>query len=193
MPKVSFIVPIYNKERFLNRCLDSILNQTDFDYEVIMVDDGSTDASPVICKKYINSRFKYIYQNNAGVSAARNTGIDAATGEYLAFIDADDWIASNYISVIYSYAKNTNADILCFGFKRNINDGIVIDAVEDKVIDISDHSVLKHFCQDWLLPQRRNYVHTKLFKNAFSKGDAFEDVRFNTSEDARFNTINEFS
>ena len=96
--KVSFVIPIYNMEKYLARCLDSILQQTVSDYEVLMIDDGSSDGSKKIAEKYLaDKRFHYTYQKNSGVSAARNSGIFQTHGEWIAFIDPDDYIVDNYL------------------------------------------------------------------------------------------------
>ena len=95
MCKVSIIVPFYNAEKFLDKCINSVLKQTYDNYELILVNDGSTDGSQKICEKYCNTsenKIRYIYQNNAGVSSARNKGIDSAKGEFITFVDADDHI-----------------------------------------------------------------------------------------------------
>ena len=96
---ISLIIPVYNVESFLSECLDSILDQTDSNYEVIVVDDGSTDCSLNIAEEYqaLCSRIKVVHQANAGVSAARNKGIALAQGEYIAFVDSDDWLDSDYL------------------------------------------------------------------------------------------------
>lgn len=99
MDMVSIVVPIYNVENYLTRCLDSILAQDYINYEVLMVNDGSTDNSGRLAQKYTSdSRFKLINQKNAGVSVARNTGIEHANGKYIYFLDPDDWISFNLLS-----------------------------------------------------------------------------------------------
>lgn len=97
--KVSVIIPVYNTELYLNQCIDSILSQSFSDYELILVDDGSTDRSADICKAYVSrdARIKYFYQNNSGASVARNLGIEACEGEYITFVDSDDWIDCDYL------------------------------------------------------------------------------------------------
>lgn len=92
---VSIIVPVYKVEKFLPKCIESVLNQTYTDFELILVDDGSPDKSPEICDKYaeLDKRVVVIHQKNAGVSAARNAGLENAKGEYIGFVDPDDWIA----------------------------------------------------------------------------------------------------
>lgn len=102
---ISVIVPVYNVERYLEECLNSIQNQTYNNIEVILVNDGSTDNSAVICEKYCeqNNRFKLINQENQGQSAARNKGVEASTGEYIAFVDSDDIIQRNYLEKLMQY------------------------------------------------------------------------------------------
>ena len=95
MPElISIIIPIYNSERFIDRCLYSVLNQSFSDFEVILVDDGSTDSSPVLCDAYAlkDNRIKVFHRQNGGASAARNFGLSVASGRYISFVDSDDYI-----------------------------------------------------------------------------------------------------
>ena len=113
MVKVSVIVPIYNAEKYLKQCLDSIQNQTLADIEVIMIDDGSTDGSSEIAKSYLSdNRFSYYYKGNEGLAAARADGIVRADGEYLGFIDSDDWIEPDMYEKMYKAAKSNDSDIV---------------------------------------------------------------------------------
>lgn len=109
---ISIIVPIYNVEKYLRMCLDSIENQTYSNLEVLLIDDGSTDDSGKICQEYVarDSRFRYIKKENGGASDARNFGIDRASGEHLSFVDSDDWLAPTYVEDLYQVAKRTHAD-----------------------------------------------------------------------------------
>ena len=109
---ISIIVPIYNVEKYLRMCLDSIENQTYSNLEVLLIDDGSTDDSGKICQEYVarDSRFRYIKKENGGASDARNFGIDRASGEYLSFVDSDDWLAPTYVEDLYQSAIRTHAD-----------------------------------------------------------------------------------
>lgn len=99
MPKISVIVPVYNVEPYLRQCVDSILNQTFMDYELLLVDDGSTDRSGAICDEYasLDARVKVFHTTNRGVSAARNLGIDEASAEWITFVDSDDWVENGYL------------------------------------------------------------------------------------------------
>lgn len=113
VPDVSVIVPIYNVDKYLNRCIDSIINQIFTNIEIILVNDGSFDNSPQICDNYAraDSRIKVIHKKNGGLSDARNTGIAASRGRYLAFVDSDDYIDPSYIAVLYYAAERNNCEI----------------------------------------------------------------------------------
>lgn len=104
---VSIIVPVYNVENYLKVCVDSILNQTYENYELILIDDGSTDTSGIICDSYANSfdKVRSFHQKNSGVSASRNLGIEKANGEYITFIDSDDWVEPDYIGRMVAYME----------------------------------------------------------------------------------------
>ncbi len=117
---ISVIIPIYNAEKYLPRCLDSIINQTYSNLEIILINDGSSDASGNICDSYAkeDSRVKVIHQSNAGVSAARNAGLDIATGDYISFVDPDDWIESNMYEVLVGTIQGKEIDILRFNAYR---------------------------------------------------------------------------
>lgn len=110
---ISIIVPVYNMEKYLDECLNSILMQTFRNFEVILVDDGSTDRSSEICDRYVESYsdWKVIHKKNGGLSSARNAGIDIAGGEYVCFIDSDDRVASNYLEILYNNAVQYGADV----------------------------------------------------------------------------------
>ena len=117
MPCISFIVPIYNMERLLPRALRSLRAQTLTDFEAILINDGSKDGSAALCAQAAagDARFRFIDQPNGGVAAARNAGLDAARGEYIFFLDPDDWVESDAAEVLYHTARNANADCVQFG------------------------------------------------------------------------------
>ena len=118
-PKISVIVPVYNVEKFIGRCLDSIINQTMEDLEIILVDDGSTDNSGIICDEYseIDNRITVIHKENGGLSSARNIGLDIATGDWIAFVDSDDYIEKDMYENLYKTAIDRNVDICACFFK----------------------------------------------------------------------------
>ena len=117
MPKVSVVIPVYNVEKYLGECLDSVLRQTLKDLEIICVDDGSTDGSAAILRKYAEAdpRIRLISQANAGLSAARNAGMDAATGKYIYFLDSDDYISGDAMEKCLSICERDELDQLVFG------------------------------------------------------------------------------
>lgn len=114
MPKLSIVVPVYNAEKYLNQCIDSILRQSFADFELIIVDDGATDRSGSICDQYALSdkRVTVLHTENHGVVTARRTGVNCAQGEYIAFVDSDDWLDPDFYRCIFENAGDTNADIL---------------------------------------------------------------------------------
>lgn len=118
MPKISVIVPVYNVERYLKACVNSILAQTFRDFELILVNDGSTDLSGGICDSYAKAddRVRVLHKQNEGVSQARNDGIQQATGEYLAFSDSDDTVEPDWLETLYQKAEQTNADLAVCNF-----------------------------------------------------------------------------
>ncbi|MBQ9743133.1 MAG: glycosyltransferase [Ruminococcus sp.] len=116
-PKVSVIVPVYNAQQYLERCLESLVSQTYKELEIILVDDGSSDNSPAICDSWAqkDSRFKVIHKQNAGAGMARNSGIDVATGRYVTFVDADDYIESETVSKCINSMMDNNCHTAAFG------------------------------------------------------------------------------
>lgn len=118
MDLISIIVPVYKVEKYLSECIDSILAQTYENFELILVDDGSPDNSGKICDEYAqkDKRIKVIHKENAGVSSARNTGLDNANGDYITFIDSDDFVDKRYLDVLYNNLKQNDSDISCVSF-----------------------------------------------------------------------------
>lgn len=119
-PLVSIIVPIYKVEPYLRRCLDSIVNQTYTNLEIILVDDGSPDDCPQICDEYVakDERIVVIHKENGGLSDARNAGLDICKGEYISFVDSDDWVDEKYVEVLLDLAVKENADISICEIKK---------------------------------------------------------------------------
>lgn len=129
MTKISVIIPVYNIEEYLDKCIQSILLQNFSEYEVILVDDGSTDKSGKICDEYSQkySQIKVIHQANKGLGGARNTGIEAACGEYLLFVDSDDSVKENMFSFLYNTAFENDSDMVLFGMDYIDEDGKIIE------------------------------------------------------------------
>lgn len=125
MPQISVVIPVYNVEKKLNNCLDSLAQQDFTDFEVVLVDDGSTDMSAVICDEYASkdSRFKVIHQKNQGVSCTRNNGIAAAKGKYVAFVDSDDYVDKDFLKELYRCVVDNDSDIAMCNFYQIGDDG----------------------------------------------------------------------
>lgn len=121
---ISIIVPIYNIEQYLTQCIESIMNQTYQDLDIVLVDDGSTDSSPMICDEFAkkDSRIRVIHKKNEGLVRARKTGIQAAYGEYIAYVDGDDWIELDMISTLYNLMIEQNVDVVMCGMFEDTGD-----------------------------------------------------------------------
>lgn len=157
------IIPVYNLEEVIGKCIESILKQSFTNFEVLIIDDGSTDRTRQICEKYTNdSRVNYYYKTNGGVSSARNYGLTKSQGEWVTFIDGDDYIEPNYFSVLLS---NVNADLIVSGVKFSNTEGGSLPPC-DKIIRISEENKYfldKEFCKlyfrtPWAKLFKRNII-----------------------------------
>ena len=128
IPHISIIIPVYNVDAYISNCLDTVCAQTLSDIEIIIVNDGSTDNSPAICRKYAesDSRIRYIEQKNQGIASARNAGLYEASGEYIGFVDPDDWIEPDMYEQMYDAACKANADIVCCNAYNNESDKRIV-------------------------------------------------------------------
>ena len=170
---VSIIIPVYNVALYLERCLNSVLSQTYENYEVIIVNDGSTDNSLEICKRYSKQykRIKTYDQVNQGVSAARNFGLSRANGEYICFIDADDFVSDIYIDTLYTNMIMTNADIsIC----NSTRDGIFDKRVDGKIEKWNNEQGIRHFLQNETIDLT---VWGKLFKKSVLQNLEFKKIK----------------
>ena len=173
-PLISIIVPVYKVEKYLCRCVDSILAQTYTNIEVILVDDGSPDGCPAICDEYAakDSRVVVIHQKNAGVSAARNAGLDIAKGEYIGFVDSDDWIEPDMYEVLFGQIPKNNIDIASIDFVS------FSEGEDTKAWGTNESSVFtrnKAFQMICLFNGSAITVWSKLIK-----AELFSDIRFRT-------------
>ncbi len=145
-PLISIIIPVYKVEKYLPRCIESVLNQTYKNFELILVDDGSPDNSGKICDEYAlkDNRIKVIHKENGGVSSARNAGVDVVTGKYINFVDSDDWVPNNSLKSLYDAIIESNADLSIGGYE-NRGKRIKIIKYESEEIDftsISDKQII---------------------------------------------------
>lgn len=191
---VSIIVPIFNVEQYLSKCVDSLLKQTLREIEIILVDDGSSDNCNRICEEYAkkDARIKVIHQENAGVSAARNSGLNAATGKFIGFVDPDDWIEPQMYEEMLNELERTKVDLVICGYNY-YDDSYHSDETRIyklKKTQLLDREDLYKSMSD-MPPTVRHGVVTKLFRQ-----DLIGDLRFDTelrsSEDLQF-LLNYFS
>jgi len=146
--KISVIVPFYNGEKYISKCIDSIINQTLKELEIILVDDGSTDKSKNIANEYAKKykNIKYIYQKNGRQGKARNNGLSHAKGEYISFIDSDDYISENMYEKMYNAAVKNNSDIvICDILKKYDDHDEYLSAHEFSIIDINNVTKQEYF------------------------------------------------
>ena len=178
---ISVIVPVYNVDNYLARCIDSILAQTYQDYELILVDDGSTDESGIICDRYAaeDRRIAVIHKENGGVADARNFGLDRARGEYLCFVDSDDYVGAQYLEVMLDMITEYDANVAAISFQYiYTSETVTVESEDRRVLLTGGKDVFKSFFSSglvWGCPG-------KLFKRdvfleiRFLKGMIYEDI-----------------
>ena len=176
MPKVSVIVPVYNVEKYIEKCLDTLVSQTLDDIEIILVNDGSTDSSKEKIQAYINqySNIKYLEKENGGLSSARNFGMKYASGEYIAFLDSDDYVEKNMYEDMYTVAKQNDSDMVECDFiweypnKRKMDKGIIYNNKKE--------AIEKARVVAWNKLIKREILEKE--KIIFPEGLRYEDVEF---------------
>ena len=186
----SIIIPVYDSEKYLCRCIDSVLNQTRSDFELILIDDGSKDQSADICKEYAkkDDRVKYIRQENAGVSAARNKGISIASGDYIGFVDSDDEICPDMYETLLNSAEKSGADIVLCDTVTVYSNGTT---EEDTLPNLPPDKIIK---TEEIYPEQLLYTAGSACRCIYKK-TLFEDknIRFpvgiKLSEDRIFNIL----
>lgn len=185
---ISIIIPIYNAEKYLNKCIDSIIMQTYKNLEIILVNDGSTDTSGTICDNYAatDNRIKVHHKPNGGVSSARNAGIDAAQGEFIAFVDSDDYIDSDMYERLHRRITETNGDICICGVRQiSHKETVLINVPNEHEMDIE--KFIENFCNDpynyffyIASPYSKLYKRDKINNNRFPNHISYaEDLWFN--------------
>lgn len=161
-PKITVIVPVYNVEKYLHRCLDSIIQQTFNDIEILLVNDGSTDQSGHICDEYQakDSRIKVFHKTNEGISATREYAVHLAKGDYIQFVDSDDWIDLDMLERLYNVAQNNEADIVACNFIEEYGDQSVrISAITDNLQTFTRMVVSSYWGVLWKLLIKRELFH----------------------------------
>jgi len=182
--KVSIIVPVYNTSKYLCKCLDSLINQTVKDIEILVIDDGSKDNSAEIVKRYaeVDSRIKYYFKENGGLSSARNYGLEKAGGKYIGFVDSDDWIEEDMFQRLYEGAEKNQCDMSICGIRYVYDDGCEIN----QNLNIKEPAVVtgfEAFKKMLLGTEYKCHAVNKLYKKElfdnsirFPEGKLFEDV-----------------
>lgn len=174
-PLISVIIPIYNVDKYLKECLESLKKQTYPNLEIIMVNDGSTDNSETICKEYEQKQSNFYYYNktNGGLSDARNYGLEKATGEYIGFIDSDDYVSPLFYQVLYNNLTRSDADISTCAFEMHECKNIIVN--NDELVQCSElynqRDAIKYLFSD--TEKFRNFAWNKLYK-----AECFENITF---------------
>ena len=179
--KVSVIIPVYNVEEYLQECLDSMLDQTYKHLEIILIDDGSQDRCPYICDQYAtkDDRIKVIHKKNGGAASARNLGLEIASGEYISFVDSDDYVDKYYIQNLTEQLENTKSDIAVCSYVSVSSDKKIPEILE-KTGDYIGRDYLLQFLTDW----RCGLIWNKLFSKKvigdirFEEGHIIDDEFF---------------
>ena len=198
---ISIIIPVYNVAEFVRQCLDSVINQTYTELEIIIVNDGSTDDSLQICQEYqlIDNRIQIINQQNAGLSAARNTGIDASNGDFILFVDSDDWIELETCELLIEKLKQTNADVVLFSYFKQFtnyreekfifNSDLILDVNKSKNVH---RRIIGLYEEELAKPENADSIVTawgKLYRAEIMKSHKiyFTDCKLIGTEDMLFN------
>lgn len=179
MPKVSIIVPIYNARDYLNKCIDSIINQTEKDIEIILINDGSTDNSEEVIKSYKDKRIKYFKNKNQGIGKTRNFGISKATGEYIMFIDSDDYLSKDACKELYIKAKKEDADMVVCDFYKDTDgflEEVILPSFKTSSLDKNKELLLNINLAPW----------NKIYKTWLIKDNNIKFVENLKYEDAPF-------
>ncbi len=185
MPQISIIVPVYKVEKYLSRCIDSILSQSFADFELLLIDDGSPDDCGRICDDYSekDGRIIVFHKENGGVSSARNVGIEKARGDYLVFIDSDDYIAEDYLSLIMAHDE----DLVCQTANIMSEDGSIINTPLRNEITISGIEFDSGFYSQLLLNGAFNWIHCKRFCSSIIRKNGISfDTTLDFAEDTLF-------
>lgn len=193
-PLISVIVPVYKVEPYINRCVESIVNQTYKNLEIILVDDGSPDNCPKMCDEWAekDNRIKVIHKQNGGVSSARNEGIANSNGKYISFVDGDDWIESDMIYLLLNTIEENNADVSRCGIITDFEDGSASELSgnsEIKILSSKDEMIIDLVMGDYL----SGVVWNKLYRYDIVNNIRF-DINFDCSEDFLYNfRVNEIA
>ncbi len=186
---ISVVIPAYNVGEYIGKCLQSVLSQTYGDLEIIVINDGSTDNTADIIKQYSpDARLTLIDQKNAGVTAARNAGIAAASGAYLAFIDSDDWVEPNMFEKLHAALKSCSADMAVCNYNLIYDDhaDFCYGKAHSGSYDVYS-DVYAYFCSYCACPRPNNYIWTRLYKYEKIKSSGVRFENYKLGDDTLFN------
>ncbi|MCR8699417.1 hypothetical protein CYJ41_03695 [Campylobacter ureolyticus] len=179
-PLVSIIIPVYNVEKYLKKCIESVINQTYKNLEIILVDDGSSDNSGKICDEFAqkDNRIKVIHKTNGGQADARNKALDIMNGEWVSFVDSDDFVSPYYIENLLSLAKKTGVDIVSISFEINLSNFKESKIQDEKILSFDSIKFIK----EMFYGKFKHFPPTKIYKKEifkdlrFPKGKLYEDI-----------------
>ena len=193
---ISVIIPVYNVEQYVESCLNSVINQSYTNLEIILVDDGSTDRSGEICEQYAlkDSRIKVIHEENAGLGESRNRGLRIASGDYICFVDSDDWIEEDYCKELVQAAERTNSDIAICGYNECFKDGKKPKVKYDGCFTTTGKEIL-HYTMTanskyWFNISVWNKLYKReIISELWFKSRVYEDIMYNAESMYRANKI----
>lgn len=185
MAKVSIVVPVYNVEKYIHKCVDSMINQTMKDIEIILIDDGTKDSSGIICDDYAqkDERIVVIHKENGGISDARNVGMEKATSKYILFIDSDDYIKEDMVEKLYTMAELYKVDVAACGVYNVYANGAIPQCSEQMEFCCDNVTAFSHILVGKLIPGTicNKLIKTEIAKKIlFPKGKIYEDAFYTT-------------
>jgi len=193
VPKVSIIVPVFNMEKYLAKCLDSLISQTLTDIEIVVVDDESTDASPEIIRGYESrdERIRVVHRKNGGLSMARNSGLDVATGEYVGFVDADDWVEREMFERMYEAGNGNSADMVICNYNRIFENAVERSrlGIGTETVDVDALGIRRYFDKYQFTYKHGDEAWNKIYRREFLERFSIRFERNSEifSEDKLFN------
>ena len=189
---ITVIIPVYGVEKYLHRCVDSVLAQTYENLEVILVDDGSPDGCPAICDEYArrDSRVTALHKKNGGLSSARNAALDCPlTGDYVTFVDSDDWIAPDTYEYCVSLMEKYHANAVQFDVKLTADEHAVVDSVEEKITVLQGKEILEYYLDTSTRRSGGFSVCRCLFETPTAKRYRFREGKVNEDMDWKFKAL----
>jgi glycosyltransferase involved in cell wall biosynthesis len=191
---ISIIIPVYGVEKYLHRCIDSVINQTYSNLEIILVDDGSPDNCPIICDEYArkDKRIIVIHQKNAGLAGARNAGLAKSTGDYIGFIDSDDWIEADTFEYLMQILETTNSDAAQIDYKLAEYSDCTIVQPKEKIEVYSGKEILQYFMTNTTTTGSYSVCRCLFSRNVLN-GILFRVGKINEDIDYKYKVLNNCS